>query len=589
MEAADSNPLITVIIPVYNAAQYLRPCLDSLCAQTLREIEIICVNDGSTDASAEILREYAARDARVVVLEQENAGQGAARNRGLEHARGEYVAVVDSDDFVSPNFLESLYRAAAAHGADVAYSTDVQLRMPDGSSKAKWMGVPPHTGLLTHREREAAVLASGVSWNKLYRRVYLQEQGLRYFARKAIGEDNMLVFFSMMLANKVACVPDATYHYVQRADSSVHTLTAEWVLPIVDVYRAILDRCAACPGAERLRRVALQRAAVDVGGLLGRVRAGLRRELLEKAQRLLPELADAAQLAPYRHLQDSGRRVLVTLTTYPARTGTVAQTVRTLLNQTLCPDAVMLWLAEEQYPGREADLPEELLALRAHGLEIKWTRDIRSFKKLIPALKEYPEDILVTADDDLLYPQDWLASLVAGHLRHPECICARRCHAVGLVRGHLQPYAQWSMEINASSPRYGNFFTGVGGVLYPPHCMEETVLDESIFMRLCPQQDDIWFWGMALLHGTRIYIPCNPFHLEYVEGTQESGLFGINVFGGANDAALARMVEHYPQLLETLRRERRREWLPNIAKRVLRLQYRAARKLYRALRRRLAK
>lgn len=582
------SPAVSVIIPVYNAAQYLRPCLESLCAQTLREVEIICVNDGSTDDSKNILQEYAARDERVAVLEQENAGQGAARNLGLEHARGEFVAVVDSDDRVSPNFLESLYRAAVAHSADVACTTDVQLCMPNGSMQRKWMGVEPHTGLLTQQERESAVLASGVSWNKLYRRTFLKEQELRYFSRKAIGEDNLLVFFAIMLANRVACVPDATYYYVQREDSSVHTLTAEWILPIVDVYRAILDRCAGCTGAERLQRVALQRAAMDVGGLLGRARKDLRRELLDKTERLLPELADAAQLSLYRRMRTSGRRVLVTLTTYPARTGTVAQTVRTLLNQTYCPDAVLLWLAEEQYPGQEADLPEELLQLRAHGLEIRWTKDIRSFKKLIPALKEYPQDILVTADDDLLYPPDWLATLVAGHLRHPECICARRCHEVALNRRGMQPYARWHMEINARRPRYGNFFTGVGGVLYPPHCMEDTVLDESKFMRLCPQQDDIWFWGMALLHGTRIYIPCNPFHLEYVEGTQENGLFGINVFGGENDAALARMVEHYPQLMKILRSEQRREWLPNLSKRVLKFPYRAARRIYRALRRRLA-
>ncbi|MCQ2370489.1 MAG: glycosyltransferase [Akkermansia sp.] len=579
-----NTPLITVIIPVYNAAQYLRPCLDSLCAQTLREIEIICVNDGSTDASAAILRECAARDARVVVLEQENAGQGAARNRGLEHARGEYVAVVDSDDFVSPNFLEALYRAAAAHGADVACTADVRLCMPDGSERSKWMGFSPHTGLLTQQERESAVLASGVACNKLYRRAFLQEQGLRYFARKAIGEDNMLVFFSMMLANKVACVPDATYYYVQRADSSVHTLTAEWVLPIVDVYRAILDRCAACPGAERLRRVALQRAAVDVGGLLGRARAGLRRELLEKAQRQLPELADAAQLAPYRHLQDSGRRVLVTLTTYPARTGTVAQTVHTLLNQTLCPDAVLLWLAEEQYPGREADLPEELLALRAHGLEIKWTRDMRSFKKLIPALREYPEDILVTADDDLLYPQDWLEPLVKAHCKGPDVVCSRRCHGIRLAGGAFAPYGSWQFEIGKTKARYSNFCTTGGGVLFPPHCLHPDVDREDLFTKLCPRQDDIWFWTMAVLNGWKIMLPCNAYKLVNVEGSQEDALWEQNLLGGENDAALARMAEHYPQLLETLRREQRREWLPNMAKRVLRLPYRAARKLYRLLR-----
>ena len=193
---------------------------------------------------------------------------------------------------------------------------------------------------------------------------------------------------------------------------------------------------------------------------------------------------------------------------------------------------------------------------------------------------------MVTADDDLLYPVDWLASLVEGHMLHPDCICARRCHEAGIVGGRFVPYARWHMEIGKSCPRYGNFFTGVGGVLYPPHCMADDVANESLFMALCPRQDDIWFWGMALVRGTRIYVPRNPFSLKYVEGTQEGGLFEQNVFGGENDAALARMAARYPELQQVLSRERRREWLPRMAKRVLRLPYRAARKLYRMLRRR---
>ena len=286
----------------------------------------------------------------------------------------------------------------------------------------------------------------------------------------------------------------------------------------------------------------------------------------------------------------TGQRVLVTLTTYPGRTGTVAHTVRTLLAQTYKPDAVLLWLAEEQYPGREADLPEELLALRAHGLEIKWTRDIRSFKKLIPALKEYPEDILVTADDDILYPEDWLEPLVKAHCRHPQQICSRRCHKIRMNKdGALAPYKDWQFEIGKTHARYGNFLTTGGGVLFPPGCFHGDVDREDLFTELCPRQDDIWFWAMVVLNGWKIMLPANAYRLVNVEGSQEDALWEQNVNGGANDAALARMVERYPQLLETLRRERRREWLPNMARRLLGLPYRAARKLYRALRRRLAK
>ena len=101
-----NSPTVSVIVPVYNAADYLAECLDSLLEQTLKEIEIICIDDGSTDSSLEILRSYEQRDSRVAVLKQNNAGPGAARNNGIEAARGEYLYFLDADDFCHAEFLE---------------------------------------------------------------------------------------------------------------------------------------------------------------------------------------------------------------------------------------------------------------------------------------------------------------------------------------------------------------------------------------------------------------------------------------------------------------------------------------------------
>ena len=115
----DNQPKVSVIIPVYNAEKYLRECLDSVVNQTLREIEIICVDDGSTDASLEILEEYAAKDNRVKVLRQQNQYAGVARNNGMAAASGEYYMFLDADDFFEPELLEELYTKAAELRADV--------------------------------------------------------------------------------------------------------------------------------------------------------------------------------------------------------------------------------------------------------------------------------------------------------------------------------------------------------------------------------------------------------------------------------------------------------------------------------------
>ena len=112
-------PKISVIIPVYNAEQYLRKCLDSVVSQTFRDIEIICVDDGSTDGSGAILDEYAAKDNRIVVIHQANAGVAAARNTGLKSAQGEYLAFLDSDDAYNPQLCELAYNRACQSGADI--------------------------------------------------------------------------------------------------------------------------------------------------------------------------------------------------------------------------------------------------------------------------------------------------------------------------------------------------------------------------------------------------------------------------------------------------------------------------------------
>jgi glycosyltransferase involved in cell wall biosynthesis len=114
-----ANPKVSVIIAVYNTEEYLKQCLDSVCNQTLKGIEIICVNDGSSDGSLSILEEYASKDKRIIVISQENQGAGAARNVGLEIAKGKYVAFVDSDDWVELNMLENLYARAEEANADI--------------------------------------------------------------------------------------------------------------------------------------------------------------------------------------------------------------------------------------------------------------------------------------------------------------------------------------------------------------------------------------------------------------------------------------------------------------------------------------
>ena len=244
--------------------------------------------------------------------------------------------------------------------------------------------------------------------------------------------------------------------------------------------------------------------------------------------------------------------LVVSLTSYPARMGTLHYALYTLLNQTLKPDAVILWLAEEEFPGGERDLPEKVLSLRRNGLGIRWTRNLRSYKKLVPALGAFPESVIATADDDFLYEADWLERLYADYERNERqvMVYAHRAHTISLSdKGHLLSYRTWDHAAwNTPGVSFLNFATGGGGSLYPPGALHPEVRNEDLFLELAPHADDVWFWAMAVLNGTRTRVVENflalPTHLE----TGSGGLYAHNVGQGGNDAQLARVLSRFPEI-----------------------------------------
>lgn len=217
------TPKVSVIIPCYNARKYLGQCLQSVLAQTLRDIEIICVDDGSSDGTMDILRAYADSDARVRVIAQQNAGAGAARNNGLRHASGEYLSFLDADDFFEPDMLEKAVAAADLHQADyVVYNSD-QFHMDTQSFvKVPWVirtqDLPPYMPF-TYRQLTDNVFLSfvGWAWDKLYRRSFVEEKQL-LFQEQRTTNDMLFVFSALVTAKRIAVVNEVLAH--QRRGSS---------------------------------------------------------------------------------------------------------------------------------------------------------------------------------------------------------------------------------------------------------------------------------------------------------------------------------------------------------------------------------
>ena len=246
--------------------------------------------------------------------------------------------------------------------------------------------------------------------------------------------------------------------------------------------------------------------------------------------------------------------LIVSLTSYPARIDTVHETVQSILNQEFKPKMVILWLAEEQFPDKEKMLPGKLLDLIGQGLVIDWYKDIRSYKKLIPALKKYPYKIIVTVDDDIIYKPSWLAELVGSYLQEPNSIHCCRAHHISVDENGFPPsYTKWKRNIKNSKSSFANFFTGCGGVLYPPGSLHSDVTNEEKFVELCSHGDDIWFWGMAVRNDTKIKIVSNnTFELNFIENSQDTALWKDNDIGGRNDLMIKNFFVNYPEVVNRL-------------------------------------
>lgn len=251
-------------------------------------------------------------------------------------------------------------------------------------------------------------------------------------------------------------------------------------------------------------------------------------------------------------------RLIVSLTTYPARIHFVEQTIRSLFHQSLQADMVVLWLSEEQFPQKERCLPNTLLSLEKYGLAIEWCEDLKSYKKLIPSLQKYPNDIIVTADDDVIYWSNWLKTLYTGHRLHPTAVVSHRCHKMTFdQQGNIQPYLQWRVCNNNQPPSFSNFFVGCSGVLYPPNSLyEPDIHNKSLFTDIAPTADDVWFWAMSVLNRTPI-LSCQRRKTTFTENpyvNQCDSLMVVNHNDG-NDKQLHNVLAHYPQLKSMLEEE----------------------------------
>lgn len=237
---ADHEPLVSIIVPVYNSERYLSTLLDSLLNQTYRNLEVICINDGSKDSSLQILKDRSNQDARVAVVDKENSGAAATRNVGLERATGEFLCFVDSDDYVMPTAIERLVDIAVEH------DTDAVIFDMDNFDDATGETSPTNAVFKEFVPTREVFCASdvdnfykrvvGFTVNKLYRSSYLKEMSLR-FPKVGAHEDMPFTYIALSAAKRLYYLDETLYYYRRAREGSLSDGTN-------DDYRYMLDALA---------------------------------------------------------------------------------------------------------------------------------------------------------------------------------------------------------------------------------------------------------------------------------------------------------------------------------------------------------
>lgn len=269
-------------------------------------------------------------------------------------------------------------------------------------------------------------------------------------------------------------------------------------------------------------------------------------KIMERAKKRMQEVMESE---PTYGLNTTVRdqKIIVSLTSYPARFAGAYYAIRSIFAQSVKADRIILYVDDnvtsEQYPA-------ELAELQKYGLEIiSRPLNLKPHKKYFYAMKENPEDIVITVDDDQIYPSDLFEKLLACYKKFPKCVIAARAHRIGFSDdGEIKPYNEWKMESEkVYKPSFALCATGVGGVLYPPHCMYKDLFQYDLISKLAPNADDLWLKVMQILQGTSVVICSKTLWRNTYEvlGSQTTALKYENVDQSQNDKQMRNLIDHY--------------------------------------------
>ncbi|MCV3500524.1 glycosyltransferase [Campylobacter lari] len=638
---------VGIIIPIYNVSSYLKECLDSVVDQSYSNLEIILINDGSTDDSLEIALNYFKNDLRITLIDKQNDGQSVARNIGIDylknaekfkenedllkeyrinkihthpnHAIGkiDYVMFLDSDDYLTLNCIEEAIRPCIDSDIDIVWFNNYNVNEVEGF-------IENFTRLENHDYTQEQCITSGewakkclkikkikdfaFVWQGLIKLEFLCTINLQFLSY-VIHQDHHFGILLFMQSSKIYILPKKLLFYRIRANSSVNhdkTITkanipsylndiykefsydpiqakmyhkaSSWMKQTLELvkfldstnnkyFRALLKyKFLPTYSKEAIKIKNFNKDPLNLKKQIPCIKSYIKSKkifriktklfFLKRIKEYISEIYSEIKsniLLKLKCNKINKNNIIISLTSYPARIDKLHHTLHSLILQNLKADRILLWLSEDEFINKEKDLPKKILFLQRYGVEIRWCKkNIKSYKKIIYTLKEFPQAIIVTADDDIIYSKQWLKKLYLSYKKNPHLVHCHRARRIKLYNNNIAPYEQWDIiKNNVYLPSYLNFLTSGGGVLFPPNIFYKDVADEKVFLEICPNGDNIWLWAMVVLQGNFINIvKDNEYCIQehFVDEDLSGSLWSKNIDQKQNDKQFKNILEKYSEL-----------------------------------------
>lgn len=558
VEKGTARVNISVVMPVYNTENFLRQTIDSVLGQTMYKLELICVDDGSTDSSVDIIREYMAKDPRVKLVQQANLYAGCARNNGLQHAKGDYVYFMDSDDWLETTAFEQLYPLVETTREDILIFFHYTNNEETGEEKTApkyYKNNKALKGVYSVNFKQAPehfLYNTVVPWNKIYRRDFVVDNGFK-FAPLQSANDRAFYFETITKAENVKIYNNFLLHYRIGNDSSI---SSKGRLKRFDVHfksmQDILARCANVSEADYLMLIDV--CMRDMFEFFEKADGLLKLKIWRQLEEFFADLdipysdakvsskyfkwyEDYLSIKNYLVPQDD---IIISLSADSGNISGVYKSVTSLLMQSLHDVKIILWLSENKFPNGLDDVPEELVELTSENFEIEFCKDCGAYNNILPALRKYSNSIIITADENTVYGYDMAKRLYCAYLENKKCVYAYRASYVFYLSNNKIFDVD---DCNIAVTDIMNKPDTTCPVLYPVGSLKESMFRLPRGRYRFGEDKSLWLWSLNLLAGYRTYaIERNEPH----DDEQEQST--VNVA-----KRLGRVFGIYPQLKQILR------------------------------------